>query len=284
MQQLIILLTLFSVNAFSQNLKSKLQGDWVCTKILDTNGNNASGKFGKSDEYLKFSFVKGKLSITEAPFDTGIMMPIEYGGDYIDLFPDAQYELPERKYKVGFVSSDSLVLVTKNADNENIFYHFINQARFLKEISPDQKTVTEGLIIIQHLRMQKDPKATNRLSVYQISNEPDNLYPSPRFEDYASATFGQYFTINFTFPKTYRPDTLLNELIVDFDVTNGGVKNINIIQGINQEINSSVIKIIEKTRKKWKPIEVNGQAVNTTMLLHFVFFLGTQKPIFKFTN
>jgi hypothetical protein len=54
-----LILLIISGTSYSQKLKDKLQGDWVCTKILDLKGNVASGKFGESSEYLKFSFVKG---------------------------------------------------------------------------------------------------------------------------------------------------------------------------------------------------------------------------------
>ena len=281
MKRLTIFLLLLSSISYSQSLKNKLQGEWVCTRILDSNGNTTSGKFGSSDEYLKFNFAKGNLFITKAPFDMGIKMPIKFGNDYIDLFPQAVYQLPERKYTVNSINDDSLVFITNNNNGENIYYHFNNQQRLLKSISNNHITIDEGLIIIKHLKLSK---GANRVSGYQISNKPENLYPSPIFNDKASATFGDYFSINFTFPKTYKPDTISDELIIDFDVTDKGVQNIKMIQGLNDEINASVIQIIEKTNNKWHPLKIDGQVINTTLRFHFVFFSGIQNLGINFKN
>ena len=272
------------MTTYSQKLKDKLQGDWVCTKIVNTKGNTASGKFGESNEYLKFSFVKGNLSITEAPFDRGIKMPIKYDNDFIDLFPQAVYELPERKYTIKSLDGSNLILSTKNQNGETIDYHFINQDKLLKELSTGGQIIDNGLIIIKHLKLSKEAKGANRVSEYRISNESESLYPSPIFNDYASASFGHYFSINFVFPKTYQLETLSEELIIDFDLNDNGVSNIKVVQGLSNEINALVIKIIEKTSKKWDSLEINGQSIKTTLRFHFIFYLGVAELGIKFTN
>jgi hypothetical protein len=277
MKQLTILLLLISSVSYSQSLKDKLRGNWLCTKILDSNGNPTPGKFTNSDEYLEFGFFKNYLSISEAPFDNGSQLPIEYGNDYINLFPESTYKLQEKKYTVGLINNDSLILITTNTDDKPIYYHFVNQAKLLQGISPFATTIDEGFIIITHLR-SGDSKGANRNADYQISNEPVNPYPGPTFDDYA---FGLYFSNSFTFPDTYQPDTVSNELIIDFDVTGKGAQNIRIIQGLDEEINESVIKIIAKTGKKWKPLIIDEHPVNTTLRFHFVFFLGRNELHFK---
>ncbi|MFZ1801045.1 MAG: hypothetical protein WAU24_14350 [Chitinophagaceae bacterium] len=284
MKQLTIFFLFLSSISYSQSLKDKLQGEWVCTKILDTTGNKISGKFGSSDDYLKFDFAKGNLSITRAPFDEGIKMPIKFGNDYIDLFPQAVYDLPERKYTVYLVTDDSLILKTNNNMNESIYYYFINQQGLLKKISNNQINIDEGFVIIKHLKLSKDSKGANRVSDYQINNQLENLYLSPIFNDNASAVFGDYFSINFTFPKTYQPDTISNELIIDFDVTDKGVQNIKMIQGLDDEINASVIKIIEMTKNKWQPVKIDGQLMDATLRFHFVFYLSIQNLGLNFKN
>lgn len=84
---IIALLVTCFFTSYSQQLKNKLQGSWVCTKILDQGGNPTAGKFGESSEYLEFTFNKSYISITEAPFDKGMQILINYGEDFIDLFP-----------------------------------------------------------------------------------------------------------------------------------------------------------------------------------------------------
>jgi len=279
-----IILLIISGTTYSQKLKDRLQGDWVCTKIVDSNGKPTSGKFGESNEYLKFSFVKGNLSITEAPFDRGIKIPIKYDNDFIDLFLQAVYELPERKYTVKTLEESDLILSTKNQNGETIDYHFINQEKLLKAVSTGEQIIDNGLIIIRHLKLSKESKGANRVSEYRISNDAESLYPSPIFNDYASASFGHYFSINFVFPKTYQLETVSEELIVDFDVDDKGVSNIKIVQGVSDKINTSVIKIIEKTSKKWEPLEINGQPIKTTLRFHFIFYIGVTELGIKFTN
>jgi hypothetical protein len=272
-----IILIVISSTVYSQKLKEKLQGDWVCTKILDSNGYAASGKFGASDEYLKFSFVKGTLSITEAPFDRGLKIPVRYDVDYIDLFPDDPSWLPEKKYTLKLLEGENMILSTKNENEQTINYHFLNQAKFLKELSTGEHRIENDFIIIKHLKLSKEAKGANKVSEYRISNEPKNLYPGPIFYDKASATFGSYFTINFVFPKTYQLETVSKELIVDFDVDGNGVSNIKIVQGLTDEMNDAVIKTIESTSKKWTPLEINGQPVKTTSRFHFIFYLGVSE-------
>jgi hypothetical protein len=279
-----IILIIIGGATYSQKLKDKLQGDWVCTKILDSKGKATSGKFGESNEYLKFSFAKGNLSITEAPFDRGIKMPIKYDVDFIDLFPQAVYELPEKKYTFKSQEGTDLVLSAKNQNGEIIDYHFVNQERLLKELSPGEHLIDNGLIIIKHLKLSKEAKGANRVSEYRISNEAGNLYPSPIFNDYASASFGHYCSINFVFPKNYQLETVSEELIVDFDIDDKGVSNIKVVQGLGDEINALVIKIIEKTRKKWEPLKINGQPIKTTLRFHFIFYLGVVELGIRFAK
>lgn len=284
MKSLTILLLIISGTTYSQKIKDKLQGDWVCTKIVDSNGNPASGKFGESNEYLKFSFVKGNLSISEAPFDRGIKMPIKYDTDYIDLFPQAVYEFPERKYTLKSFEESKLILSTKNENGEAIDYHFINQDKLAKELSASEQIFDNGLIIIKHLKLSKETKGANRVFEYKISNDARSLYPNAIFNDNASSSFGYYFSLNFVFPKAYPIETVSDELIIDFDLDDKGVSNIRIVQGLSDEIDASVTKIFEKTSKKWEPLKMNGQTIKTTLRFHFVFYLAVAEPEIRFAN
>jgi outer membrane biosynthesis protein TonB len=74
------------------------------------------------------------------------------------------------------------------------------------------------------------------------------------------------------------------ELIVDFDIDDKGVSNIKVVQGLGDEINALVIKIIEKTRKKWEPLKINGQPIKTTLRFHFIFYLGVVELGIRFAK
>ena len=263
----------FNISIQGQKLKENLQGNWLCTNILDSKGNKTSGKFGSSDDYLKFSFEKGNLTIVEAPFDKGIKMPIMFGKDYIDLFPNAVYELPERQYQILTQTADSIILSTKNENGEPIMYYFRNQNSIIKDANMNAQMLDLGPILIKHLKV-KHPDGFNRVSSYSISNNIGNLIPSPVFEDASSATFADYVSINFKFPDDFQFDKISNELIVSFNVTKEGATNIKIEKGLNEKVNSSLIKIIEKSNKKWTPAIVNGKPIDSKLNLHFTFYLG----------
>jgi hypothetical protein len=125
MKHITLFLIVLSGTVYSQKLKDRIQGDWVCVGIWDSKGQPTEGKFGESNEYLKFGFKKGKLSISEAPFDEGSAMGITFKDDkIIDLLPGAVYELPERIYEVSELTGDHLTLTTKGQNNELITYKF----------------------------------------------------------------------------------------------------------------------------------------------------------------
>jgi hypothetical protein len=276
----IAVLLLLSLSQFShsQKLKDRLQGNWVCTEILDSLGNKATGKFGASDEYLKFSFVKGNLNFTEAPFDVGLDMPVTFGNDYIDLFPMAVYEVPEKIYTVKSLDKDNLVLATKNEERQTIYYHFLNQASLMNDLKEGNPVIDNGIILIKHLKSQGS-NGINRVGEYIIGNKKENLFPGPCFKDQATAYFSFWFAQRFEFPKTYPMETVSPEMILDFDVNAEGIDNVKVVQGINDEIDASVIKIINSSGKKWKPLKVDDQVINSTLRFHFIFYLGKDETM-----
>lgn len=265
------ILLLTTLASFSQSLKDKLQGNWICTKILDRQGNPAVGKFGESNEYLKFSFDKKMINITEAPFDSGFKRDVVFEADSIDLFPKAVIELPERIYKVRSIDVANLVLTTQNEKGGWIDYHFINETVILKNTPASKEVIDNGGIFIKHFKKNEQSSGANRLSEYVLTNE--KLFVSPLFRD--AATFGHWCTIHFVFPKKYPLDTLSDELIVEFDIDEkGAVSNAKVVQELGNELDELIIKLIRKTNKKWVPVKVNGQPIKSTLRFHFVFLLG----------
>jgi len=70
----------------SQSLKTEVQGEWICTKIVDSNNVETFGKFGHSKEFLCFMFKKNTLRIQEVPFDYGMIIPeLKFEKDQIKL-------------------------------------------------------------------------------------------------------------------------------------------------------------------------------------------------------
>lgn len=273
MKYLIILFVGIWVTSSAQKLRDRLQGDWVCVGILDTRGQPTVGKFGASNEYLRFSFKKSKLTIDEAPFDNGFAMDVTIVDEkIIDLLPGAVYEMPERIYEVGINTADLLTLTTKGQNGEPINYRFLNQRLFA---TGTVNTVIDlGVLIVQHLRLsKKDAKSINRVHEYRIPNDTVYLSPSPTFKYPQGGTFGQLFSSNIKLLKDFKLDEPTGEMIVEFDVTADGASGIKIVQGIGTELDIEVGRVMEKLGKYWNPVVKDGQEIKTTSRIHLYFYM-----------
>lgn len=277
--KLITILVIFTLSplTYSQDIKDKLQGDWVCTRIQDLAGNSGSGKFGESNEYLKFSFKNDILTIMEAPFDKGIDLTIKFGDDFFDTFPEAFDEIPERIYSVKKMDGDSLILRTKNEYYKTIDYHFHRQIKCLDELKNGNKILDNGIIFINRFKTSKDLQRAFRISEYRFPNDKGHLCPCPIFTDSDSPGFGSYLSANILYPKSFQTESVSDELIVCFDVTDEGATNIKIIKGLNDELDASVLKVIRGSGKKWRPLKIDGQTIKTTMKFHLVFLPASKE-------
>ena len=300
---LLLILMLLSLTGFSQNLKTKLQGEWVCTGIFNSSGDSTSGKFGASNEYLRFKFRKGYLSMNESPVDNSLEFPIKYRMDYFEFVfnsnsalqpglqlydkqqvPNIDFQIPESKYFVNFVNNDQIVLSALSSNKDTIFYNFTKQKYFVDN-QHNEKLITDiGYVIIKHLKLSKDSKGANRVAEYFVTNNIANLYPAPLFNDYSETTFGHYVSINFKFPDSYELGTVSEELIIEFDVKKKDVSNIRVIKGLSDYFDSSIVKIIEKTKKKWIPVKINDNFINTRLRVHFIFYLDVVELNLKFSK
>ena len=280
---IIIFLGFFPLLCFGQDLKKDLQGKWICNKIIDSLNIETVGKFGKSGKYLQFKFYKSSLTILEAPFDRGLIMDFDLNkkDSTIDLFPNAIYELPERKYRVKYLSTKYLILKTSNSNKQSIFYVFTKQDEFVKDLK-DSTLIDCGTIIIKHLKLDEKSNGANRVAEYLIESNSSLFYPTPYFDDYASANLGHFISINFKFPNNYPTDSLSNELIAEFYVSDKGAENIHIINGLDETTNQNILKILENSRKKWKPVIVDKKPVIVKIRLHMFFYLGLSELLKPF--
>src|SRR6478735_8492937 len=128
---LLVLFFLTSYCSFSQiqNLKDKLQGAWLCTKITNPDGDTVRGEFGPSGEYLRFSFESKYVSISQAPFDKGLLLPINFEGDSFDPILEINWFLPYLKYTVQEIDEDHLVIAGITLEGNPVLYSFINQKK-----------------------------------------------------------------------------------------------------------------------------------------------------------
>ena len=271
---LLALFFLTSYCSFSQiqNLKDKLQGDWLCTKITNPSGDTVKGEFGPSGEYLRFSFENKHVSISQAPFDKGLLMPINIEGDTFDPILEINWFLPNLKYTVHEIDTNHLILAGVTQEGNPVLYYFINQKKYLHNEETKATVHDLGFIIISNSALSKSHiygARFNRVD-YKIPNSEISLFPSAKFKDELSSSFSSYLTRIFLFPKGHHSLTLSDELIVDFQITKKGLQNIRIVQGISYEINAYIFKLLEESRKKWVPPIVEGQPLNSTVRLHFL--------------
>jgi|GEM_PF-5578704 hypothetical protein len=114
--------------SFSQRLRDRIQGDWLCVSVSDSLNNKIASEFGESNRYLRFSF-KGKyLYVAQAPFDRGIIFPLHFGQDFIDPTFERLWDVPDLFYRV--ISLDSSKLILKTTPDKRQ-YLFVNQSQFI---------------------------------------------------------------------------------------------------------------------------------------------------------
>lgn len=262
-----VLLIIISHLSFSQSLKDRIQGDWVCTKVVDSEGNPTFGKFGQSDRYLRFAFSKKQFTISQSPFDKGMTFPqdIEFkNGNSIDCFPIAKYDLQERIYHVKELDEKKMILATLGRRGDSIYYHFENQKQW--EVHPND-TIDNGTIFIKHMKWRRGNSVnTNKLEEYQITTDPVYLSSRPLYE----GTFGTDLA-HIKLPNNFKMDEFSPELVLEFNVSEIGAENYKIVKGFDEEINQEILSIVEKNHKQWDPVMINGIPIKTTMKFHLRF-------------
>jgi hypothetical protein len=272
---LTVLFTLFTISLFGQDIKKSLEGNWICYKIIDSLNTETEGISGKSGEYLKFAFHKPFLFIMKAPFDKSV--PILYNflkkDSILDLYPNLPYSLPESKLKIKHLSENELILKTKSNHNKTISYLFKKQVPFIQNMK-DSTIVDCGIILIIHLKRDYQDKNLSHESEYQIKLDSTLFYPTPIFDFSQFTTFGEYLSINFTFPEGFELGKTSKELEIEFDVTQNGAGNFTIIKGIDGLFDKEILNILEQSKKKWKPVVYNNKTYITRLKLHLYFYLG----------
>ena len=259
----------------AQNLLKELEGNWICNKIIDASGVETSGKFGNSGKFLQFNFNNKTLTILEAPFDSGVGIDFGYNkkDSIIDIAPDAVYNIIERKYKINRISKYNLLLETVNFNNKTIFYHFFNQNEYKKQVR-DLIIIDYGLIVVKHLKFSPDETSALKVGDYMIDMKPELYLPTPKFKHKNGKQFGDFFSYKFKLPEDFEWKKISEEVIVEFDVTEEGLINIEIVKGLSDEIDTNVITALEKSTKKWHPLKINDKVYNIRNRIHFVFYLG----------
>jgi hypothetical protein len=253
----------------AQPLRDKLQGSWVCLKITDSVGRVADGELGASNSYLKFRFRQTKLFITQAPFDIGTMLWLNFGEDSFDLI-GVEDKLKQFKYKVVSINTKQMILRTVNHKNKTITYQFANQNDYANNLDELTHFRDLGKIVLNFTYYPADNTFFQYAS-YQIENSLLNLIPSPLFNGKEFPTFATYFEARFLLPRSFDIKTNSKTMIVEFDVSDQGIENIVVVEGVQQELDEQVFNVILDSRKRWTPVLYEGKVIKTRIRLGFLF-------------
>jgi hypothetical protein len=255
--------------AFGQVNQHCIAGSWVCLKVEDADGKPSSGPFGEADEYLRFTFAKKSLSISEAPFDTGLTMPIIIEGNYVKVFSEQLYNLPELEFQVQAVSKAELILLC-TAKEKTVRYTFSNQQLY---VGKKQHVIDCGLIIISEafISTSDRPMYSIKNFDYQISNMSNTLAPCPIFKHGTYANLGSYLSLNFKFPRSFKSEKLSEEIVIQIQIGTNAIEHCEIIQGLDFELNSAIFELVANTTNKWIPLKIERQVVPVSLRFHFRF-------------
>lgn len=260
----VIIIIFIFPNSYAQLTKDKLLGEWVKTKTVIKNGNTTNAKFGKSDEYLRVSFSKEKVIMSQSPYDIGTGLGYKIVNDTIFTdFYNHYLKIPEAYYFVETITDNDLVLKT-SFENNDIWYYFKNQKLYQPQIYNDTITFDNDTIVL-YLRTLNIPPTYK----FYLSNNLVNTIERPRYE--GDHQLGGYLSWNMHIRKSLKKNILTKTITVSFIIdAEGTVSSIKIIKGVNEYYNEKFVKLISKTNKKWTTMKNNSNTL-TKMIFTFYF-------------
>lgn len=281
----IIIATIFIFThllCLAQEPKLNIDGNWICTKITDANGHLSNGKYGYSNEYLRFVIDENNISISESPFDLGFAYPIKFENNdsTLVLSPEIDLDFDEKTYKIKYFTHDSLILETNSLYNGLLSYTFINHP-----FSPDDNNpihIECGTIVLKHIL---NKGGTIRHTGYNDISSNESLYGDcPVFYNPNYLSLAQYLTEKFNFPKNLRENPYYSSnLVVEFEYTANGMNNLK-VYGKNTpdtKLVSDIYNLIKKTKKHWHitNTEIDNENISYKIKMHFklVFIRNTKQ-------
>lgn len=279
-QILIIILTIITnLNSFTQNLKDSLIGKWICIQSFDSTN---KPMLDYPTSFYSFEFSKNTLNISSAPFNSSqppsvitvnnkkIQLYPDYGGTFdintgkIDMtrFPEGNSK-PIMEFEIQKISNDSLTLTCQSFFNGKNKYVFIKKSKCTIPQEYDSLYTVENKYILL-----RDLSPLTKKAEYWFNRNFNNTLCQPVFK----GDFGNYMINRIKLPKSFPLDSISSEIIVQFTVNELGTpESIEILQGLNKDINNSIIKAIIKTKKKWKPVIIDDKYIR--VVTRYYFFL-----------
>lgn len=270
----------------AQDLKKRIEGEWVCEAIVDEQGNKSEGKFGSSNEYLRFTFFGKKLTISEAPFDEGLTKNIKFDLPNFsfsvvnDFYFDLPENLPETEYRITELNDSLLILTTLNAKRKKISYRFLNQ-KLIASI-PDLRGWN---IIINHVNLShKYGSLSSKLGLYSITNGLNNLQQVPKFRSKRAVNFGDALSNAIKLPENLPKGLVTNEIVLEFTVGIDGAKEFIIKRGHSPDFDKELLQALKKLAKNWHPVVINNSATESKMEFSLSLISSDKPFVMPFKN
>lgn len=270
----ITLFIIISISCLSQSLKSNLVGNWVKIKTTTLEGKDTCGNFGLSDDFLKISFTKRNITFSRTPWDRGDQITYSIHQDTI-LTPmhKMSYVFQETYYYPEKIDSIDLILKT-TFKGKSIIYYLKNQNSFRPHLIDSQFQFDNDTIIIV-----KTPS-----SILQYFTEPySNATASDRFFTLrpifnSNMFFKEYICYNLHFDKKLEKDKFSKPIKVSFVIDyKGKVSQVHLIESFNEYYDNQIIKLIEKTDRKWIPLIIDSPNYSVKATFTFLIIEKSKK-------
>jgi hypothetical protein len=267
---LIIVLITFTLPGNCQSLKSQLIGSWVKLKTETLDEKDTCGNYGLSNDYLRFSFTKKKISFARAPWDMGDEMNYIIDHDTIETpMHNLNYVFQETYYYIEKINDTDLILLT-TFDGKTIRYILKNQSCFKPEqfnglYQFDNDTIVIVRIPDSHFQNHYFTKP------YSFESATERFFlPRPIYKN-NTRFFKEYICYNLRFKEPIEKDVYSKPIKVSFLIDNTGkVSEIKLLKGFIEYYDKQIIKLIKKTNKKWIPTIIEAPNIFVKMTYTFI--------------
>jgi len=257
-----------------QSLKNNLVGSWVKIKTTTLEGKDTCGNFGQSDDFLRISFSKRNITFSRTPWDRGDQIPYSIDHDtIITPMHKLNYAFQETYYYPEKIDSTDLILKT-TYKGKSIIYYLKNQSSFRPHLIDNQFQFDNDTIIIVRAPAP----------IIQFSTKPySNATASDRFFTLrpifnSDMFFKEYICYNLYFNKKLEKDKYSKPIKVSFVIDyKGKVSQVHLIESFNEYYDKQIIKLIEKTDKKWIPLIIDSPDHSVKAIFTFLIIEKSTK-------
>jgi hypothetical protein len=274
MIRLVSTITLFiilSISSVSQSLKSNLVGSWVKIKTTTLEGKDTCGNYGLSNDFLIISFTKKNIRFSRSPWDLGDQIAYRiYHDTIITPMHNISYVFQETYYYPEKIDSTDLILRTTFKD-KIIRYYLKNQDSYKPHLIDGQFQFDNDTIVIERI-----PSTYPKNLIYTVpfsnASASDKFFTlRPIFND-KMYSFKEYINYNLRFAKKLEKDKFSKPIKVSFIIDyKGNVSQIHLIESFNEYYDKQILKLIEKTNRKWIPVIIDSP--NHSVKATFTFLI-----------